>query len=124
MSLFVLEERLPTHQIGGKAPHAERDSTEVARALSWHCYSCTGNGGLNWCLSCSPSSSVAFATQDKALDVAGLRLGLATTRTLYTCYLNWELGYDTSRKASKIRFSTSCLYTPIESTHFHSIPNV
>ncbi len=40
-------------------PPIVRDSSEVLRALTRGCYPHTGKGGLSWCLSTSPSWSVA-----------------------------------------------------------------
>ncbi len=56
--------------IGDKAPHAARDSSEVARSLNRRCYPHAGNGEDSWCLSSSLFLSVGFSIQDKAMDVA------------------------------------------------------
>ncbi len=48
--------------------------------------------GYHWCLSRNLSLSVGVSTQDGAGMLPGPRdRGLTTTRTLFTCTLNWKL---------------------------------
>ncbi len=47
-----------------------------------------------------------------------------TTRTLFACFLKWELKSEHGVIPTPTRFKTNSLYTPFDNTPLHSIPSV